>query len=50
MALLDNVTKSNILRSNIGAKGYLLLLDGPKGRLEVSIVSGGGWEEELGLA
>ena len=47
MALLDKVTKSYVLRSNIGSKGYLLLLDGPKGGLEVSIVSRGGWEEEL---
>jgi len=40
MALLDKVMKSGVLRSNIGSKGYLLLLDGPKGSLEVSIVNG----------
>ena len=41
MPLLNKITKSGILRSNIGAKGYLLLLGGPKGGLEVSIVRGG---------
>ena len=41
IALLDKVTKSGILRSNISAKGYLLLLDEPKGGLEVDLVSGG---------
>ena len=41
MALLDKVTKGGVLRSNIGSKGYLLLLDGPKGGSDVDIVSGG---------
>jgi len=41
MALLDKVMKSGILRSNICSNGHLLLLDRPKGGLEVSIVSGG---------
>jgi len=41
MALLDKVMKSGILRSNICSKGYLLLLDGPKGGLEVGMVSRG---------
>ena len=40
-ALLDKVTKSSVLRRNICSKGYLLLLDGPKGGLEVGIVSWG---------
>ena len=48
VVLLDKVTKSGILRSNIRSKGYFLLLDGPKDGLEVGIVSGGGCEEELG--
>jgi len=48
--LLYRGTKSHVLIYNIGSKGYLLLLDGPKGGLEVNIVSGGGWEEDLGLA
>ena len=39
VALMDKVRKSDVLRSNIGSKGCLLLLDGPKGGLEVSIVS-----------
>jgi len=50
MKLLDKVTKSGILRSNIGSKGYLLLLDGPKGGLEVGILNRVSWEEELGPA
>ena len=50
MVLLDKVTKSSIPRSNIGLKRYLLLLDRPKDGLEVGIVSGGGWEEELSPA
>ena len=41
MVLLDKVMKSGVLRSNIGSNGYLLLLDGLKGGLEVGIVSGG---------
>jgi len=50
VAHLGKVTKSNVLRSNISSKGYLVLLDGLKGALEVGIVSRGGWEEELGPA
>ena len=41
MALLDKVIKSGVLRSNIAAKEYLLLLDGLKVELEVDIISGG---------
>ena len=48
VALLDKVMKSGVLRGNVGSKENLLLLDGPKGGLEVSIVSGGDWEEEVG--
>ena len=44
LLLLNKATKSSVLRLNIGSKGYLFLLDGPKGRLEVGIVSGGGLE------
>ena len=50
MLLLDKVTKSCVLRRNIGSKEYFILLDGRKGGLDVSIVSGGDWEQELGLA
>ena len=39
MALLHKITKSGVLRSNISSKGQLLLLNGPKGGLEVNIVS-----------
>jgi len=49
MPFLDKVTKGGILRGNIGSKGHLLLLNGPKGGLEVYTVSGGRLEEELGL-
>jgi len=48
--LLDKVMKSTVLRCNIRSKRYLLLLNGPKGGLEVSIISGGRLKEELGLA
>ena len=37
--LLDKVTKSVVLRSNICSKGHLLILNEPKGGLEVSRVS-----------
>ena len=30
MALLDEVTKRGVLRSNISSNGHLLLLNGPK--------------------
>ena len=43
--LLDKVTKSGVLKSNICSKGDLLFLNGPKGGLEVSIVSLG-WSRE----
>ena len=39
VALLDKATKSGVLRSNISLKGHLLFLNGPKGGLQVSIVS-----------
>jgi len=39
--LLNKVTKNGILKGNIGLKGHLLLLNGPKGGLEIGIVSGG---------
>ena len=39
VALVNKVTKSGILRSNISLKEYLLLLHGPKGGLQVGIVS-----------
>ena len=38
MALLDKVPKSGALGSNKSSKGNLLLLNGPKGVLEVRIV------------
>ena len=38
---LGEVTKSGVLRCNIGSKGHLLLLNGTKGGLEVGIGSGG---------
>ena len=41
MALLEKVPKSSVLRSNISSEGHLLLLDRPKGVLEVDIVSRG---------
>ena len=41
VSLLDKIMKSSILRCNVGSKGHLLLLNGPKGGLEVSIVSRG---------
>ena len=44
-ALLDKVPKSSILRRNISLEGHLLLLDGPKGILEVGMVSRG-WLRE----
>jgi len=49
MALLDKVMKSGILMSNIGTKGYLHLLDGPKDGLEVGIVSGGWLRRRTGF-
>jgi len=41
MSLLDTVMKSWVLRSNIRSKEHFLLLDGPKGGLDVGIFSGG---------
>jgi len=41
MALFNKVTKSGALRSNISSKGGLLFLNGPKGGLQVGIVSRG---------
>ena len=38
--LLNKVTKSAILRCNIGSKGHLFLLNGPNGGLKVGIISG----------
>ena len=38
MVLLDKVPKSGAIRSNKTSKGNLLLLNGPKGVLEVRIV------------
>ena len=39
MALLGKVMKRGILRSNINSEGHVLILNGPKGCLSVSIVS-----------
>ena len=39
VVLLDKITKIGILRSNISSERNLLLLYGPKGGLEVDIVS-----------
>ena len=39
--LLNKVTKSGVLRGNVGSKGQLLLLNGPKGGLDICIVSRG---------
>jgi len=41
VVLLDKVMKSSNLKNNICSKGHLLLLNRPKGGLEVSIVSFG---------
>ena len=41
MALLNKILKSGVLRSNKCSKGDLLLLNGPKGVLEVGIVRRG---------
>ena len=41
VALLGKVTESGVLRGNIGSKGSLFLMDGPKGGLEVDIMSEG---------
>ena len=38
MALLDKVLKSRVFRSNKLSEGNLLILNGPKGVLEVRIV------------
>ena len=39
MPLLNKVTKSSIVRGNTGSRGHWLLLNGPKGGLEVGVVS-----------
>ena len=41
VALLDKVLKSGALRSSILSEGNVLLLNGPKGVLEVRIVRWG---------
>ena len=41
VALLDKVPKNGILRSNKCSKGNLLLLNGPKGVLDIKIVRWG---------
>jgi len=40
LLLLNKATKNGVLRGNIGSKRYLLL-NGPKGGLDICIVSGG---------
>ena len=42
VSLLDKVPKSGILRSNKCLKGHLVLLNGSKGIMAVSIVRRGG--------